>query len=106
MIPGRSQAAGRDELNFNTLCSRPTWYGALHRFGSPRGPTIELPLESEGYSEASGAPPTCQWAFLGPGIMIVGLGNRHRDPGQRDCFKSELNASPEGSGECLGNESE
>ena len=53
MIPGRSQAAGRDELNFNTLCSRPTWYGALHRFGSPRGATIELPLESEGYSEAS-----------------------------------------------------
>ena len=73
MIPGRSQAAGRDELNFNTLCSRPTWYGALHRFGSPWGPTIELPLESEGYSEASTNMPV--GIRPGPGDGKLDFGN-------------------------------
>ena len=40
----------------------------MHRFGSPWGPTIELPLESEGYSEARAStnmPVTV--SILGPG---------------------------------------
>ena len=38
----------------------------MHRFGSPRGATIELPLESEGYSEASTNMPVTV-GILGPG---------------------------------------